>query len=84
MLPEGVTIDNVYLTLLALRLFRNVYEDREEELSLIVKKAVTWLKSIGLLDHEEFIRAFSLKTLFPLAREITPEIAASPEWKDFK
>ena len=48
MLPEGVTIDSIYLTLLALRLFRNEYEDREQELSLIVQKAVTWLKSIGL------------------------------------
>ena len=83
-MPEGITIDNVYLTLLVLRLFRNEYEDREEELSLIIQKAVTWLKSIGLKDHEHLIRVFSLKTRFPPAREITLEIAASPEWIKFK
>ena len=75
-LPQGADPKNIYLTLLALYIFKVQYPDREAELDLIKRKAVTWLQSCGISDPLRVLRAFTqIKCCFPIAREITLEEA---------
>ena len=75
-LPQGIDPKNIYLTLLALYIFKVQYADRDAELDLIKRKAITWLQSCGIPDPLKVLRAFTqIKCTFPVAREVTLEEA---------
>ena len=75
-LPQGIDPKNIYLTLLALYIFKVQYADRDAELDLIKRKAITWLQSCGITDPLKVLRAFTqIKCTFPVAREVTLEEA---------
>ena len=82
-LPEGISPNNVYLTLLALYVMKAEYGDRAQELSLIARKAVAWLQSIGLREPDRVLRAFTqIPVAFPACREVTMEEArANPGFR---
>jgi hypothetical protein len=49
------SVDDVLMTLIALYLLQEKFEDREDEWSLIAKKAKTWLKQVGVTKPEKLI-----------------------------
>lgn len=75
-LPAGVTANEIYLTLLAMYILKTEYSDRQQELSLIWRKATAWLRSIGIAEPDAVVRLFTqIKIKFPPCREITIEEA---------
>ena len=71
-LPADINQKHIYLTLLALFIIKDCYAERAQEFSLIKRKAVTWLQSIGLADPDRILRHFTtVKVVRTPAREIT-------------
>ena len=62
-LAGGVDIDAVYMTLLAWYILEETYGDDEDQWQLIVEKAETWLKSVGIERPDNFVKNFSLALL---------------------
>ena len=62
-LGAGADIETVYLTLLAIYILREAYDDYEDEWQLLVKKAYKWLQSIGVAKPAAIIKKFTLAVL---------------------
>ena len=56
----GTDLDCVYLTLVALFILREVFEDKKDEWELIAKKAKDYLKNAGLTKPDSIVKKFSL------------------------
>ena len=66
-IPAGAecTIENVYLTLLALYILREEFDDRKDSWQMLQKKAKDFFKTIGLNNSDRIFRLFTLKTTYP-------------------
>ena len=53
--------DEVYLTLVALHVLKNEFDEREEEWTLIGKKAKDYLEQSGLQNPDILLKKFTLK-----------------------
>lgn len=53
--------DIVYVTLLAIYLLQEAFGDREDEWTLLSKKATTWLKNAGIAKPQQLINKFALQ-----------------------
>ena len=69
-LKGEVTAENVYLTLLAIKIMRTEYAeaDQARSMSLLITRALKWLKSVGLKNPEAIMRAFRLSIKMPAPR----------------
>ena len=57
---DGTDQDCIYLTLVALFILREVFDDRKDEWELIAKKAKDYLKNAGLAKPDSIVKKFSL------------------------
>jgi len=53
-------VRDVLLTLVALFILQEKFEEREDEWTLIAKKAKTWLKQVGLAKPDKFLTSINL------------------------
>ena len=61
-LSSGANSELVYLTLLALFILEECFDDCEDEWELIARKAKTFLQSAGVQKPVNFVRLFTLTT----------------------
>ena len=61
-LSSGANSELVYLTLLALFILEECFDDFEDEWELIARKAKTFLQSAGVQKPVNFVRLFTLTT----------------------
>ena len=61
-LSSGAESELVYLTLLALFILQECFDDYEDEWELIARKAKTFLQSSGVSKPDNFVRQFTLTT----------------------
>ena len=59
-LSSGANSELVYLTLLALFILQECFDDYEDEWELIARKAKTFLQSAGVQKPDTFVRQFTL------------------------
>lgn len=52
--------EDVLMTLIALFILQEKFEDREEEWTLLAKKAKTWLKQVGVAKPDSLVAALNL------------------------
>ena len=57
---DGTDSDCIYLTLVALFILREVFDDKKDEWELIAKKAKDYLKNVGLAKPDQIVKKFSL------------------------
>ena len=56
-----ISVDSVYLTLLALYILQESFADREDEWKLIAVKAKNWLVSAGVPRPKTYLKMFTLE-----------------------
>ena len=60
-IQDAISVDIVYLTLLALYILQESFEDREDEWKLIATKAKNWLASAGVSKPKTYLKMFTLE-----------------------
>ena len=60
-LKDGSDEETVYLTLLAIYILQEGYQDFEDEWSLIVAKAIKYLETVGVRKPEDLVSTFTLQ-----------------------
>lgn len=75
-LSPGTPTDTVYVTLLAIYVLREAYDDYEAEWTLLVKKATQWLQSVGVAKPANIIKKFSLTIVADAESDIDTRLAA--------
>ena len=58
-LSAGVAMDQVYATLLAIFILMERFADREDEWTLLARKAKTFLRDSGVAKPDKILRLFS-------------------------
>ena len=61
-LSNGVELETVYLTLLAIHILQECYEDSRGEWNMIVQKARTWLVQVGVAKPNNLLKKFTMAT----------------------
>lgn len=61
-LSNGVELETVYLTLLAIHILQECYEDNRGEWNMIVQKARTWLVQVGVAKPNNLLKKFTMAT----------------------
>jgi hypothetical protein len=57
----SVEIETVYVTLLAIYILAEAFEDKEDEWTLLARKAKTFLKNSGVDKPDKILRLFNLE-----------------------
>ena len=60
-LTSGADKDVLYMTLLAIFVLTEVFAENEDQWTLLVRKAKTYLKGQGVTKPEKLIREFNLQ-----------------------
>lgn len=67
---DGITIWNVYFTLVAIHVLREEFAGERDQWRCIVKKAKAFMRHIGLKESDRLLRAFTIKTKVPPAPQV--------------